>query len=255
LVRTLFREFCKIAIKSGIPSEQVLALAGRLAAQIGMKQAQVWGIASGNLGHWMEADPDAALAWYREARKSGILDAQGATIFAGHAFNGLHGKDPAEAIGFFRSSSDSERQAIIAGGGGRGNADLMLGLAAEIGDKGLRSMALSQVFRDSDGKSPEEVRGWIDRLQPSINEAPQLLAAAAEGHGFRMSAEEIGTRLDWLREASAGHDPSHAAGISSSTRCNRIPARHRRRSMPCGSGIPTSGCWPPTCFIACPTKS
>ena len=214
LVRTLFREFCKLALKSGIPCERVLALATRLATQIGTKKGQVWGLASANLSHWMEADPDAALAWYRGARESGIPgDPQSDTIFASHAFNVLHGRDPAEAIEFFRSSSDSERQAIIAGGGGKGNPDLMLGLAAEIGDERLRSFALLEVFRDSEGKSPEEVHAWFDRIQPSVNEAAQLLAAAAEGHGGSISAAEVGNRLDWLRAAGTGLDASQAAGI------------------------------------------
>ncbi len=211
LVAALFLRFCSLAEKSGMPCERVIALTTRLAEQMGSKRGRVWNIAGDNIKKWMNDRPEEALAWYFSSKKAGLLDdPYSAPVLSAHAFNALHRQDPAAALEFYRGLSDQERQALIAGGGGRGQPELMLGLAAEIAPGPLRGTAIDRVFRDSDGKSPEEVRAWLDVIRPTDAEAVPLLASAAQGTSRAMTVESVVERVDWLRETSEGKVLSEA---------------------------------------------
>jgi RNA polymerase sigma factor (sigma-70 family) len=213
LICALFEQFCQLAMKSGMPCEHVVDLATRLGPQMGLRWGDVWIKAHENIRHWIDTEPDAAAAWFQETWKSGVLgDPPIPGSLLGLAFDALHLKDPGSADEFFRSLSDFERHNLIGTGGGRGNPETMIGLAAEIGDAGLRSSALSQVIGDSEGKSAREVRAWIDDIQASPEEAIPLLIAAARRPLGEEGAKTILDRLEWLQEASAGLDSSRAAG-------------------------------------------
>lgn len=209
LIRALFEQFCQLAMKSGMPCERVLDLATRL----GPVEGNVWTKAHANIRRWMDTEPDAAAEWFQKTWKSGVLgDPPIPGSLLGLAFDALHFKDPANADAFFRSLPDFERHNLIGTGGGRGNPEMMIRLAAEIGDPGLRSSTLAQVFSDSEGKSAGEVRAWIDEIQASPEDAIPLLIAAARRPLGEEGAKTILDRLEWLREASAGLDSSRAAG-------------------------------------------
>ncbi|MCW1926616.1 sigma-70 family RNA polymerase sigma factor [Luteolibacter arcticus] len=212
LVKALFRQFCRLAEKSGMPGERVVALTLRLAPSIQSGQGTLWNLAGNHVKRWAENDPDAAVAWYRQMEKppAGV---EYSTLVA-RAFDGLHRRSPDEAVAFFRSVTDQEKHAIIGGGGGADQPELMLDLASGIGDDFLRGICMNVLFQRADGRSPQEVRGWIDKLQPPANEAAQLLASAAAGSpGGEVSAEDAAKRMDWLRETAAGLDVSQATGV------------------------------------------
>lgn len=214
LVRGLFRQFCRLAEKSKMKCERVVDLATRIALTMGTQQGAVWNSAGDTVERWLETDLDTALAWFREARESGSLDhQQGTSVLAGRMFDGLHRRNPAEAVEFYRSLSDPERQAVIGGGGGRAVPELMLDLAGEIDNARLRTAALAQVFSNSEGRTPQEVREWLARVQPGENQAVEMLAHAARGQAATTSTESVLARIDWLREASEDLDFSQAAGI------------------------------------------
>lgn len=214
LVRSLFREFCRLAEKSKMPCDRVITLATRLARKMGTAQGSIWNAANNTIDRWMTTDLDAAVAWFGEARGSGLLDdSEGTLVLGSQVFDGLHRRNRDDAVRFYRSLPDAERRAIIGGGSGRGNPEQMMDLAMEIGDDRLRGIALAQLFSYSEGKSPQEIRSWIDRLPPSPNQAEELLANAARGQAGIIKTDEMLKRIDWLREASEGRDFSHAAGI------------------------------------------
>lgn len=227
LLCALFKQFCQLAKKSGMPCERVIDLATRIGPQMGARQGDVWLKAYGNIRHWIDTNPDAAAAWFQEKRQSGAPGEPAVKAFLGLAFDALHHRNPADAIEFFRSLSDHDRHNVIGKGGGRGNPETMIGLAAEIGDPGLRSSALSQAFGDSEGKSAEEVRAWLDGIQASPAEAIPLLVAAANPPLGEETAQAILGRLDWLREASAGLDSPRAAGEFLAERARLNPATSR----------------------------
>ena len=213
LVQALFRQFCRVAEKSGMPGDRVVALLFRLSPSMKLGQGTLWNLTGNNLNRWVNNDPDAAVAWYRENGMS--ASPEDAQVFLANAFGGLHHRNPDDAIAFFRSLTDTEKQALIGGGGGLELPELMLDLASKIGNDRLRSVAMNQVFSRAlvAASSPQEVRGWIDRIKPSADEAAQLLASAAGRPSGEMSVEAVSKRIDWLREAGEDLDHSQAAGI------------------------------------------
>jgi len=88
----------------------------------------------------------------------------------------------------------------------------MLELASGIGNEHLRKTALGQVFGRTYGLPAADVRAWIDRFQPSANEAAQWLATAASRSTGEATTEDIAARMDWLRQTTDGLDPSQAVG-------------------------------------------
>jgi len=210
LVQALFKQFCQLAKKSGEPCERVVGLAMRLSPFMKSGDGSLWHLAGDNLDRWVESNLDAAVAWYRRMDKS-TSRVDGAMLGA-RVFDGLQRRDPDEAIAFYRSLTDEEKQSIFGGGGGARQPELMLELASEIGDEQLRGLAVNLVFHRAEGRSPEEVRGWIDRLQPTANETAQLLAPAAT-LACESSAENVAKQIDWLRAAAEGLDVAQATGI------------------------------------------
>ena len=211
LVQALFKRFCRLAEESGLPGERVVALAMRMSPSMQSGQGTLWHLAADNLDTWVYNNPDAAVAWYRQMEKS-TASADSAMLGA-RAFDGLHRRNPDEAVAFFRSLNDTEKQSIFGGYGGAKQPELMLELASEIEDEQLRGLSVNLVFHRAGGRSPQEVRGWIDQLQPSTDEAAQLLATAASGFAGEASAAELSKRIDWLREAAEGLDYGQATGI------------------------------------------
>lgn len=228
LVRTLFREFCRAAEKTKMPCEQVVELATLITRKMGTGQGNVWNSANGTLSRWMRTDPDGAVAWFREARKSDLLnDEMGMQVLAGTAFDGLYRRDPGEASDFYRSLSDREKVGAIGGETGRGHPELMLDLVNEITDEGLRRSGLSLVFLNSSGRPPEEIRGWLEQLQISENAAVDLLVSGARGNIIETTPENVVSRLEWIRKAGEGLDPSHAAGAFLAEMVRFNPAKSR----------------------------
>jgi RNA polymerase sigma factor (sigma-70 family) len=214
LVRALFRGFCRLAEESKMPCERVVALALTLENKMGPGQGNLWNNARGTIARWMEADLDAAVAWFGETRKSGMLgDSQASSVLGSQIFEGLHRRNPEEAIKFFQGLADSERMAAICSGAARGNPELVMDLATKIGDEGRRSFALTQFFRGSDGRTAEEIRAWLDHVAPAENQGVEYLAHAARGQIEHITAELALARIDWLRKASEGRDFSGAAGV------------------------------------------
>lgn len=229
LLCTLFKQFCQLAKKSGMPCERVVALATRLGPQMGARQGDLWIKASGNIRHWIDTEPGAAAAWFQETRKSGVLGEPAIpSTLVGLAFDALYRSTPGDAIEFFRSLPDHDRHNVIGSGGGRGNPETMIGLAAEIRDPSLRTSALSQAFGNSEGKSPADVRAWLDGIQASPDEAIPLLVAAASRPLRAETDQTILSRLDWLREASAGLDSPRAAGEFLAELSRKDPATSRK---------------------------
>lgn len=211
LVHALLRRFCRIAEKSNIPGERVVSLVMKLTPSMQSGYGTLWNLADNPLDRWVDENPSAAVAWYRE---HGRLTSQAdAAIFSAKVFDGLHRRNPDEAIAFFDSLSDSEKQGVIGGGGGWKEVPLMLELASGIGNEHLRSTALGQVFARTYGLPPSDVRTWIDHLQPSANDAAQWLGNAAGRTSGEVTVDEVANRMDWLRETAAGLDPSQAIGV------------------------------------------
>lgn len=228
LVRTLFREFCRVAEKTKMPCEQVVALASRISRDTGNGQGNVWNSANGTLSRWITTDPDGAMAWFQKARKSDLLhDEFGMQVLAGAVFDGLHRQDPERASAFYQGLSDGEKVGAIGSATGRGNPELILELAMEIADDGLRQTGFSQVFLNAGGRSPAEIRGWLDRMQLPENGEVDLLVAGARGNIIETTPENVVSRLEWIREAEEGRDPSHAAGafLAEMVRFNRANSR------------------------------
>lgn len=228
LVRTLFREFCRVAEKTKMPCEQVVALASRISRDTGTGQVNVWNSANGTLSRWITTDPDGAVAWFQEARKSDLLnDELGLQVLAGAAFDGLYRQDPVRASAFYQGLSDREKVGAIGSATGRGNPELMLELAMEITDDGLRQTGFSQVFLNASDRSPAEIRGWLDRMRLPQNGEVDLLVSGARGNIIETTPENVVSRLEWIREAGEGRDPSYAAGafLAEMVRFNRTNSR------------------------------
>jgi RNA polymerase sigma factor (sigma-70 family) len=226
LVRALFWRYCKLSPYSGTKPDRVLALATRLSAQMRADGGDLWGAAEEVIGQWVADDAENAAAWYRSAWQSGSLgETTRSALVAGEVFNGLQAKDPAAALGFYRSLSDTERQVVLGGGGAYTNPDLLFELSLDIKDARLRGISLDRAFGNSEGKSPAEIREWIQRVQAEGPEAADWIARAAKGSSAPTGTtpETIATRLEWLREAAEGLDAARATGVFLSDICRSDP--------------------------------
>lgn len=210
LIQALLRRFCRIAGKSDLSGDRVVSLVMKLTPTMKSGYGTLWNLANDTLERWVDGNPTEAVAWYRQ---HGSASSQAdAAIFAAKIFDGLHRRDPIEAAAFFNSLGDSEKQGLIGGGGGWKEVPLMLELASGIGNEHLRKTALGQVFGRTYGLPAADVRAWIDRFQPSANEAAQWLATAASRSTGEATTEDIAARMDWLRQTTDGLDPSQAVG-------------------------------------------
>ncbi len=226
LVRALFWRFCKLSPYSGTKPDRVLALATRLSAQMRADGGDLWGAAEEVIGQWVADDAENAAAWYRSAWQSGSLgETTRSALVAGKVFNGLQAKDPDAALAFYRSLSDTERQVVLGGGGAYTNPDLLFELSLDIKDARLRGISLDRAFGNSEGKSPAEIREWIQRVQAEGPEAADWIARAAKGSSAPTGTtpETIATRLEWLREAAEGLDAARATGGFLSDICRSAP--------------------------------
>lgn len=226
LVQALFKRFCQLSPYSGTRPDRVLALATRLSAQMRADGGDLWGPAREVIGQWVADDAENAAAWYRSAWQSGSLgETTRSALVAGEVFNGLQTKDPAAALEFYRSLSDTERQVVLGGGGAYTDPDLLFELSLDIKDDRLRRISLDRAFGNSEGKSPAEIREWIRRVQADGPEAADWIARAARG-SIGMTAttpEAVATRLEWLREAAEGLDAARATGVFLSDVCRSDP--------------------------------
>lgn len=211
LVHALLRRFCTIAEKSDIAGERVVSLVMKLTPSMQSGYGSLWNLADNALERWIDQNPGTAIAWYREHGR--LTSPADAAIFAAKVFDGLHRRSPEEAVAFFQSLNDPEKQGVIGGGGGWKQVPLMLELAQGIGDNHLRSAALGQVFARTYGIPSKEVRAWIDQLQTSANEAAEWLGNAASRAAGPITTDEAEKRIEWLRETSAGLDASHTIGV------------------------------------------
>ncbi|MCW1885006.1 sigma-70 family RNA polymerase sigma factor [Luteolibacter flavescens] len=211
LVKALFRQYCRVAEKSGLPGERVMELVVLLAPAMTSGQGTLWDLAGGNLDRWVEADPDAAVAWYRQMARPGSSNDTG--VLVARAFDALERRDSAEALAFYRSLPDAEKFSLIGGGGGADRPQEMLGLASEIADERLRLLSMNAIFHRADGRSPQEVRGWLAGLDLDGSRAEELLAIAASGPRGEVTAEDAARRIEWLRESADGLDVPHATGM------------------------------------------
>jgi len=226
LVRALFWRFCKLSPYSGPKPDRVLALATRLSAQMRADGGDLWGAAEEVIGQWVADDAENAAAWYRSAWQSGSLgETTRSALVAGEVFNGLQAKDPAAALGFYRSLSDTERQVVLGGGGAYTNPDLLFELSLDIKDARLRGISLDRAFGNSEGKSPAEIREWIQRVQAEGPEA-----------------------ADWIGSATPpkASTPPGPPGCFSRTSAGPTPVRRSRRWTRSGKETRTCRCWPPT---------
>lgn len=226
LVRALFWRYCKLSPYSGTKPDRVLAIATRLSTQMRADGGDLWGAAEEVIGQWVADDAESAAAWYRSAWQSGSLgETTRSTLVAGKVFNGLQAKDPDAALAFYRSLSDTERQVVLGGGGAYTDPDLLFELSLDIKDDRLRGISLDRAFGNSEGKSPAEIREWIQRVQTDGPEAADWIARAARG-SIGMTAtspEAIASRLEWLREAADGLDAARATGVFLSDICQSYP--------------------------------
>lgn len=226
LVRALFWRYCKLSPYSGTKPDRVLAIATRLSTQMRADGGDLWGAAEEVIGQWVADDAESAAAWYRSAWQSGSLgETTRSALVAGKVFNGLQAKDPDAALAFYRSLSDTERQVVLGGGGAYTNPDLLFELSLDIKDERLRGISLDRAFGNFEGKSPAEIREWIQRAQAEGTEAAEWIARAARGSSAEIGTtpETIATRLEWLREAADGLDAARATGVFLSDICQSYP--------------------------------
>lgn len=226
LVQALFNRFCQLTPYSGTRPDRVLALATRLSTQMRADGGDLWGAAEEVIGQWVADDAENAAAWYRSAWQSGSLgETTRSALVAGKVFNGLQAKDPDAALAFYRSLSDTERQVVLGGGGAYTNPDLLFELALDIKDARLRGISLDRAFGNSEGKSPAEIREWIQRVQAEGPEAADWIARAAKGSSAPTGTapETIATRLEWLRETAEGLDAARATGVYLADICRSDP--------------------------------
>lgn len=231
VLKALFTRYCELAETGDISFDRFSSTA-TLAAKAchPTRRGGLWDTKSkGIIDRWLREDPDAAIAWYRESLASGVLGRPSPSGWSGSVFRTLHEKDPASAIGFYRTLPDQDRQSVIEGEGVRDNPALAIELSAEIKDPTTRWYALKNSFMRAENASPEEIRDWIDRFQIPDAQAMRLLVDTARGLKRDLHKEDIADRLAWLQESAAGLDLSKATASYFVLVCNSTP--HFREAL------------------------
>ncbi|MCW1916421.1 sigma-70 family RNA polymerase sigma factor [Luteolibacter sp. GHJ8] len=214
--------------------ERIVRTSEYLADHLGREgQDMVWGWTARTLNRWATADPQKAMAWYRDQIRCGRLDYTRVNLYtSADIYAGLMQADPRLADEFYATLPE-DQQFPIANRFNAAGAEKSMEMAAKFDDPERRQSALRNIFQyGTKDKEPGEVRAWVDRAGACGQDAAELLGLSAAGdpytegvvsHLIKMKTEEIAERIAWLQDPAMGEESAAAVGFFLAEMMKSVP--------------------------------